>query len=319
MPLYDNALQIGKKLNDLTMQANCIGNQGLAQYQLGDFQLAKKLTQEALEIRRNLGDHAGEAVSLNILALIDCSHGQYRQAILQFEQAAGICERLGDKSNYALSLNNLANMQAILGEYDRAQKRTQEALQTALLLNYPLIEISATRTLGVISLRMGNFAAAKESLQAALKKSREVSLGGENAETLTELAEMRFQRKEFNEAREYATLALSEARKATELTEEIKASAFVHAVEALTEDFIDGIKSLREILVNAEKFGDPRIIIHVQRLLGQALTAHGQDGSDTSEGIKILNEAKSRSRELQIAYEEKWIGNILAKSSGEKQ
>jgi serine/threonine protein kinase/Tfp pilus assembly protein PilF len=315
LSLYDSSLEIAEKQKNSSMQANCISNQGLAHYQLGDFQLARKLSQEALKLRRNLGDHAGEATSLNILALIDYSHGRYHQAISQFEESARICERLGDKGDLALSRNNIANMQAILGDYGSAQEGAEAALQTALLLNYPLIEIGATRTLGVVSLRQGDYSAANELLQVALKKSREVELAGENAATLTELAEMQFQQGNFVQAKAYASEGLAQAKDTNEPTEEIKAVAFVQAVDAITGDFGVAIDSLRETLCRADDYGDPRIVTHVQRLLGQVLISQGGADSEDSDGVKILTEALSRSQDLQIAYEEKWIGELLARTA----
>ena len=71
----------------------------------------------------------------------------------------------------------------------------------------------------------------------------------------------------------------------------------------------------REIVSDAEKFGDPRLILVAERLLAESLIHHGGSPSDRQEGLRILSEALSHAQDKEIVFEVERIRSALQRAS----
>ena len=94
-----------------------------------DSKASLPLYREALEIHRALEDRRGMAVVLNALAVLHRNLGDLAKAREIFEECAAIGEALEDEPVRARALSNAASILAEQGDYDGAVERLDEALE----------------------------------------------------------------------------------------------------------------------------------------------------------------------------------------------
>lgn len=309
--LYSEALKIARQRKDSSLEAACLGDIGVAFLLMGDIDKAFPYFEQALQIDSQLGNLAGKATWFNNIAVFHYLRGDYRKAIESLEKAASIKKQLGDRGEYALYHNNVAQSLIIIGEYDRAITISLESLTIGKELNYPLVIFDANDTLGQAHFCKGKNAQAKEYYQAALDVAGQAGLRKNTASVFSNMGEMHYLLKEYDKCHVYSEKALTVAREINEKEAQFKASAYIAALKIRNREFTSGVEQLHQIVDEAKKHEDPRYILIAQRLLGEALYLHSSSDSSKSEGKTILDEAMALAKEKEVAYEIKWIGDIL--------
>ncbi|MBW4614968.1 MAG: CHAT domain-containing protein [Desmonostoc vinosum HA7617-LM4] len=93
--------------NNRTAEIARLNEEGIKQFQQGNFSEALQRLQKALEISRNLGERSWEAVTFNNIGRVYQKQGQYSQAFESYEQALFIDKELGDLGRLGKTYSNL--------------------------------------------------------------------------------------------------------------------------------------------------------------------------------------------------------------------
>ncbi len=192
------------KLSDPWRRQNCTGNLGTSYFNIGEYRKAIEYHEKALAIVQEIGDRRGEGVWLGSLGLAYYVLGQVDKAIEYYQKALAIAQEIGDRYGEASALTNLGDSFVDQGELDEAVKFYSQAIaiadetgnaqnqnearyglalaqlrsgdisaarstcEAACKLDYPLNNHNVLALLGVIALRQGDRAAAKEAFSSAV-------------------------------------------------------------------------------------------------------------------------------------------------------
>ena len=129
------AQQIDNAAMATQLQAQSLGNQGIAQRALGQYLDAIATYQEALTLMQTQGDQLGESRVLGLLGNAHESLGDFDQAIEFHQNSLEIAKNLQNQRQESAALNNLGATHATEGEYDEAINLYQKSLALANSLN----------------------------------------------------------------------------------------------------------------------------------------------------------------------------------------
>jgi anti-anti-sigma factor len=315
--LFDEAARIAKRRNDASMEADCTGNTGVSYFHVGSYDEALNCYEEALRIHTRLGNLARQALWLNNIAIVYESRGEYRKALSTMEKVMEIHQELGDRGKYGLALGNSGCLLAALGDSERAMKYAKEAIEIAVELDFPLLATSAYDTLGLACLAKGNCDDAKSHYCASLEAAENAILRVNVAYARCGLGEVAFHCGEYSECQQQMKMALSVAKEIDHQEGQIKAAAYLAALQVKDGLFETGVARLREIARDAKKLGDPRFVLVAERLLGQSLLVSGFSVEDRQEGRTILQDAYAMAESKELALELRWIREALDSSRNE--
>lgn len=309
--LYEQAITIARKRGDLMLQAKCTANIGLTLTHALKLDKALECYEAAIATYDQLGDPAGKAIVLNNVALLYSSEGNYEQAVEMFRQAAAVHEELGNRSDYSLVLSNNARLLAIIGKFDEAIEMARKAQQISKELDYPFVANLAEDSTGYALQCKGDYSESIKHYQAALDVATEAGLRREAALAHMNLGVAHYYLNDLDRAKKEATTAHEIGADLGEQYIDLKAHAYLAAVEVKAGEFEKGVNHLRETLKDDEKFGDPRAIIDVKRLLGSLLIEHGRNEDEKDEGRTTLQEALKLAEEKGVIYERHKIEALL--------
>jgi tetratricopeptide (TPR) repeat protein len=100
---------------------------GLAYQNLGEYRRAIELFEQALEIARRIGDVRGEGARLGNMGLAYVGLGEYRKAIELYGQHLEIARRIGHVRGEGGTLVNMGLAYARLGMKDEARECFEES------------------------------------------------------------------------------------------------------------------------------------------------------------------------------------------------
>jgi TolB-like protein len=307
--LTDEGLAIARKRGNASFEASCIVLLGAVCYDLGDFGEALRHYEDSLRILNRLGVQGGRiaAVFINIAA-VHAARGDYRKAIELWETLQEQGEGKGDPY---LS-GNMGAAFAILGEYDRAIRLMEEALEIARKQDHPLIVPAAYNGLGFVHMCRGEYALADASYQNSLAVAAKAGFRGWVAHFHTDTSELHFQMKNYDLCRQHAQEALAIGETIRRRDIQMKASAYLAILMVRDGLFVEGVQRLRGILGDARSYGNPRIVLIAERLLGQALLEYGPAEADRNDGRATLDRALVFAKDKEVAHEIQWINGLLA-------
>ena len=151
-----------------------LNQQGVQQYQSGQFQEAFETFDRILAIVREIGDRESEGIILNILGLISKNLGQYREAIDYFRQTLAIYREVGNRAEEGTALNNIGSVYDNLGQYDEALDYLQQALAIVRETENRPAEGTTLNNIGGVVRNLGRYDEALDYYQQALAVFREV-------------------------------------------------------------------------------------------------------------------------------------------------
>ena len=182
--LYEQALEIQRRIGDVQGEANALGNMGLAYSYLGENHRAIGFYEQQLKITRRMGDSLGEGKALGNIGTAYAQLGEYRKAIEFYEQRIEMARRIGDIRGEAHALGNLGNTFRQLGEYSQAIEFHEQALEIDHRIGDIRGEGEDLGNMGLTYVEMGQKEKALEYLEAA--KSIFERMGLEHMVRLTE-------------------------------------------------------------------------------------------------------------------------------------
>lgn len=150
---------------DATIQ---LYQQGIEQFNRGQFPEALKTFDRVLKQARKIGDKKLEGTTLTQIGTIYRRLGLYSQAIEFLEQALAINIASKDKVNVGITLYNLGQVYERLGQYDRALESFQGALAIAKNTQNLFLEATTLHNLGQVYDKLARYDRAIASLQQAI-------------------------------------------------------------------------------------------------------------------------------------------------------
>ncbi len=176
------ALAAARRLKDRKMEAECLGNLGLAYADLGELRRAIELFEQHMEIAREFGDRIGEYKDLNHLGMAYARLGETRRAIELFEQALVTAREANYLRGEGTALGNLGVAYSSLGETQRAIELYEQRLAIAQRIGDKLGESVTLGNLGVVYHNLGETQRAMELHRKRLTIAREIGdLQGEGS------------------------------------------------------------------------------------------------------------------------------------------
>ncbi len=126
--LFEEALSIGRELEDGQVIAMACNSLGDARRWLNDIPAARPLYEEALRCGREVNDRWNIAYALTALGILAAGQGDEAEAWFRLEEGLAIKRALGDKRSIAYSLGHLAAL-ALEDNRDKARSLREESLR----------------------------------------------------------------------------------------------------------------------------------------------------------------------------------------------
>ncbi|MBE9029157.1 CHAT domain-containing protein [filamentous cyanobacterium LEGE 11480] len=251
--VIQQGLKLHRRVGSLSGEATALNNLAIVTGQRGEYETAIRLHQQSLTIAQRIGDRHKAAANLANLGRTYTDLAQYAQGIDYYQQALAVHQDLGSQSWVLSTQANLAGMYRTLGQNDKAlalyqsvaqqaqrlgesmttgialvgsatiwleqadYESAQQALQQALKLHRSAgakrAEIYALRALGKLQAKQGKPGRAIATLQTALGLTQAVG-PLEKSLTLQDLAQVQFERGDYNAAQTMAKQAMTIAQSA---------------------------------------------------------------------------------------------------------
>jgi CHAT domain-containing protein/Flp pilus assembly protein TadD len=155
-------------------QAYQLNEQGVQQFNTGQYQIALQSFQQALDIYRGISDRLGEGQALNNMGVIYSNLGQYLKALDFSQQALVVNRENGNRSEEGNSLNNIGDIYARQGKYPQALNYYQQALTIRQEIGDRAGEGNSLNNIGFIYAGQGQYFQALDHYQQALILLKEI-------------------------------------------------------------------------------------------------------------------------------------------------
>ncbi|GAA2690847.1 XRE family transcriptional regulator [Actinosynnema pretiosum subsp. pretiosum] len=203
-----NALSAAVRSQDAWAEATTRNNLGMALTGAGRLGEAMEHYAKAVELFDRLGDGHGRSNALANSAAVLRRRGEPAAALELQERALDHYRRTGALSNVGITLRGMAGSHLQLGDSRSAVSCAQEAVDVAMWFSYDL-DIAQASTMLAAALRIaGNLVHAEVALWQAVAAAVRCGSRFEHARALQVLGEMRVEKGDHCEAREYWEKAL---------------------------------------------------------------------------------------------------------------
>ena len=183
----DTSAQINEPALATRLQAQSLGNQGIAQRALGQYLEAIATYQQALTLMQDQGDRLGESRVLGLLGNAHESLGDFAQAIALHQRSLDLARALGNSRQESAALNNLGATYATEGQYKEAIKLYQQSLTMAQSLEDSLRIGYALNNLGTAFHAQGQLDQAIQNYKQSLTLATTVGNTGLEVDALSGL------------------------------------------------------------------------------------------------------------------------------------
>lgn len=164
---------------------------------------ALKSGEEALKIGKVINDKSLQAKSLNLMGVIYRNLGNYDKSISTYTSALRLAEEVKDSVQIAYSYNNIGGIYRLQGNNSLALEYILRALSLFEKLKHKEGMSFCTINIGLIYRRQGNYIKALEYLNYTLRLREEINDRPGKALALNLIAEVHFDLGEFNAALKY--------------------------------------------------------------------------------------------------------------------
>jgi tetratricopeptide (TPR) repeat protein len=127
--LFNESLEIAKRLGHQKGIAIILHHLGMLAQDEGKVEEARRLYNESLEIEKRFGDESGIATTLHELGRLAQAQGKVEEARRLYNESLEIKKKLGDQSGIADTLNGLAVIVQAQGEVEEARRLFNESLE----------------------------------------------------------------------------------------------------------------------------------------------------------------------------------------------
>ena len=212
----NKALKLYEELDDQINQVDVLRSIGGRFIDIGDFEKALDLTTRSIEMAEKINYAEGITRGLNNLGVVNDRTNNYDQAEKIYLQVLELHIESGNVPSQCKALNNLADVYMHTGDLEKAEQFALQSLALTEEAGEDNHKISALCTLGEVLSTKGEFDQAQKNFQMSLDLARKVEYSFVEAYVLLALART-------NVSQQNLEMAISAARQAAELAEEINA------------------------------------------------------------------------------------------------
>lgn len=191
---------------NLKAEADRLNQEGIRQYERGQFQEALATFQRVLVIRQRIGDYKGEEITFNNIGVVYDRLGEYPKAL-------AIIRAIGDHSGEAATLKNIGGVYNSLGQYAKALDYYQQALSIYRALGDRSGEAATLTDIGTVYENQGEYSKALAYYQQALPIHREVANRPGEGKVLNKIGGVYDSLGEYSKAIDYYQQSLEISRK----------------------------------------------------------------------------------------------------------
>ncbi|MBX7094192.1 MAG: CHAT domain-containing protein [Flavobacteriales bacterium] len=252
---FEEGLVLATKRNDISRSAILIGNIGLAEDGLGDFQKAIQTYEKALEMDRSINNVSGQLRHLGNLGIIHRKLGNLELCRQFTEQALQLSESINNRIGIANNLGNMAIVMNMMGNYTLAVKYNLQALAIQKELNNLPGQASPLGNLGLDYQYLGNAPLALEYHLMSLKLNEQLEKTKDISSSLTNIGLVYQGNGNYNKALEYQLKALTYARAAKSEESEVYVLGNIGNAYFLLDNFDQAENYYNQALVLCRKLG----------------------------------------------------------------
>ncbi|WP_346291756.1 CHAT domain-containing protein [Sphaerothrix gracilis] len=265
--VYQQALTLMQQQGDRAGEAQLRGLIGNAHESLGDYAAALAAHQQSLEIAQSIGDLPAQIAALGNLGAIYMAEGNSQRAIAYYQASLEIAQTTDDLAGVSHALFNLGGAYHSFENFDQAQTHYQQSLDIAQQIGQRRLVASSLSGLGLIAEDIQDYAAAQTYYQQSLAIAQSLNDPRLEASVLNNLGHARL-----------ASNQLSDA------------AASLYSAIALLD-------SLRTELSDAERISIFDTQAHTYNLLQQVLVAQG----DYGRALEISEQGRARAFAALVA------------------
>lgn len=206
-PCFEQALELSRENGNRLGEGACLSNIGAYYGELGQTARALEYFEQSLAIEREVGNRRGEQQSLDNIAICYAYLGQTELAASYHEQAQTIARTIGDREGESTTLLNLSEVLIDMEDYDRAARAASESDLIGDELNSPSLRSFGNGCLALARLYEGDLAGARAAAETARRYDEPIN----NHFVLSLLGLIALRQGEAAAAREAFTVAVAQA------------------------------------------------------------------------------------------------------------
>ncbi len=213
MSLYNEALAIFIKHNDLNGIRRCYGGIGLIYAGIADFSKATDAMIKAIRIAEFMKDTTSTAILLNNLASVYIYQKDFDNALEKLNQVVLLEDNISDKSIVSMAYANIGIINSATGKYDEARFYYKTAMDAGTKYGNAHVVQFAYVNLAHLNVHLGETDQALENYYQALEIQKNLGLVNPMTTTYKGLGDVFFQKEDFKKAEEYYLLSLNLSEK----------------------------------------------------------------------------------------------------------
>ena len=171
---YDEALAIGRTIEDPALTARSIHNKGGIALSAGRLPEARARFEEYLEMKRAEGDVDAQARVTSNLGVVAEREERFDDARTLYEGALDLLATTDNPRMEAVLLNNLGSIELRLGRYDEARRRLEASLAMHREAEDPWNIAAALNLLGAVAEEEGDTSTAMRYFRQSLRLMQEL-------------------------------------------------------------------------------------------------------------------------------------------------
>jgi tetratricopeptide (TPR) repeat protein len=164
---HQQALAISREIGEKRGEGSDLGNLGIRYAALGETQRAIEYHEQALAISREIGDKRGEGVDLGNLGNRYAALGKIQQAQAYYQQALDNAREIGNRQGESIHLENIGHLLLDQERWEEAEGHFQEAISIADEISFPAVQMDARRLLSLTYLYTNKLSEARINAESA--------------------------------------------------------------------------------------------------------------------------------------------------------
>jgi predicted ATPase/class 3 adenylate cyclase len=174
VPIFDEALAVGRKCNADTMVAICLLYSGWNYHEMGDYERAQEDFNESYRLLEEQGNHWGKGFALSKLGLVADGMRDYELSIKYHSEAKEILTSFGDKSGMAYTTSRMSVSAYGLGQYEKAKELGLDGFERFKEVGHRWGMAASLCRVGFAELRLGEVDQAFEKFYEGLERALEI-------------------------------------------------------------------------------------------------------------------------------------------------
>ena len=304
---WEQALKIYREIKNIQGESAALGNIGLVYNSLGDYPKAIDYHQQSLAIARKIKDRKSEVKSLRNLGLVYDALRDYSKAIDYYQQSLKIVQEIKDPNGEAQLLRNIGLVYDALRDYPKAINYLQQSLKIVQEIKDPNGEAQLLRNIGLVYNSLRDYPKAINYLQQSLKIVQKIKNPNGEAQLLRDIGIAYYRLENYLKAIENYQQSLKIAWKINDIRGKGAASGSIGVAYNYLGDYPKAIKYQQQSLKIAQEIKDPNSEVVSLVNLSNTYYLLG----DYPEAIKYLQQSLKIAREIKNrSYEGQSLGNL---------